>query len=103
MSLTTLLFVNLTFGNKFDINSPLISQRQFFFKVTSKMRIFMYTTCNGNNSFKQYSEVCVCFADVSYMENEAYNIVGHGEKQRSVGKDSSDDKESTKVIYEQVS
>ena len=48
--------------------------------------------------------MCVCSADVYYMENEAYNIVGHGEKQcYSVGKDSSDDKESTKVIYEQVS
>ena len=37
------------------------------------------------------------------MENEAYNSVGHSEKQCSVGKDISDDKESTKVIYEQVS
>ena len=52
---------------------------------------------------KSSSEVCVSFADVCYKENEAYNFVGHGEKQRSVGEDTSNNKESMKVIYEQVS
>ena len=47
--------------------------------------------------------MCVCSADVCYMENEGYNIVAHGEKQCLVGNGGSDDKESTKVIYEQVS
>ena len=46
--------------------------------------------------------MCVCSADVCYKENEAYNIVGHGKKQRSVGEDTSDNKESMKVIQEQV-
>ena len=43
------------------------------------------------------------YADVCYKENEAYNVVGHSEEQRSVGEAPSDNKESMKVIYEQVS
>ena len=42
------------------------------------------------------------FADTYYTENDTYNIVAHGDKGHSSEEEVSDDKESKKVIYEEV-
>ena len=42
------------------------------------------------------------FADTCYTENDAYNIATHGVKCHSIGEEVSDEKESKKVIYEEV-
>ena len=42
------------------------------------------------------------FTDTCYTENDAYNIATHGVKCHSIGEEVSDEKESKKVIYEEV-
>ena len=46
--------------------------------------------------------VLIPFTDVSYTENEAYNIVDHAKKFPCGGVSTSGDEEQTKDVYEEV-